>query len=143
MAVIAILNAIVPPVLAAVRLPFTIATTFLLVLIADALMLIAADSLTDGAITVDSFWWALLTALLASAFTTVLSIVAGTNDDDEYTLRVTQRIARRSGEQIVTEVPGIIYLEIDGLAKPVLQRAMRDGNAPEMAQAGSPRRRTA
>ena len=60
-----VLNAIVPPVLAAMRLPFTIATTFLLVLVADALMLIAADALTDGAITVDSFWWALLTALLA------------------------------------------------------------------------------
>src|SRR5262245_32559175 len=60
MAVIGILNAIVPPLLAAIRLPFTIATTFLLVLVADALMLKAADALTDGAITVDSFWWALL-----------------------------------------------------------------------------------
>ena len=94
----------------------------------------AADALTDGAITVDSFGWALLTALLASAFTTALSIVAGTNDDDEYTLRVTQRLARRSGEQIATDAPGIIFLEIDGLSKPVLQRAMRDGNAPQMAR---------
>ena len=134
MAVIAVLNAIVPPVLAAIRLPFTIATTFLLVLVADALMLKAADALTDGAIRVDSFGWALVTALLASAFTTVLSIVAGTNDDDEYTLRVTQRLARRSGEQTVTDAPGIIFLEIDGLSKPVLQRAMRDGNAPQMAR---------
>ena len=75
-AVIAVLNAIVPPVLAALRLPFTIATTFLLVLIADALMLMAADSLTEGAISVDSFWWALVTALIASAVTTAFSIVA-------------------------------------------------------------------
>jgi uncharacterized membrane protein YvlD (DUF360 family) len=134
MAVIAVLNAIVPPVLAAIRLPFTIATTFLLVLIADALMLMAADALTDGAIRVDSFGWALLTALLASAFTTALSIIAGTNDDDEYTLRVTQRLARRSGEQIRTDAPGVVFLEIDGLSKPVLQRAMRDGNAPQMAR---------
>ena len=29
-------------------------------------------------------------------------------------------------------MPGIIFLEIDGLALPVLQRAMRDGNVPEM-----------
>src|SRR5262245_11072833 len=134
MAVIAVLNAIVPPVLAAIRLPFTIATTFLLVLVADALMLKAADALTDGAIRVDSFGWALVTALLASAFTTALSIAAGTNDDDEYTLRVTQRLARKSGEQIVTDAPGIVFLEIDGLAKPVLQRAIRDGNAPQMAR---------
>ena len=33
-----------------------------------------------------------------------------------------------------TDEPGIVYLEIDGLARPVLQRAMRDGNAPNMAR---------
>ena len=31
-------------------------------------------------------------------------------------------------------MPGIIFLEIDGLALPVLRRAMRDGNAPKMAR---------
>ena len=31
-------------------------------------------------------------------------------------------------------MPGIIFLEIDGLALPVLQRAMRDGSAPNMAR---------
>ena len=31
-------------------------------------------------------------------------------------------------------MPGIVFLEIDGLALPVLQRAMRDGNAPDMAR---------
>ncbi len=50
-----------------------------------------------------------------------------------YTLRVIQRIARLSGDRVVTDVPGILYLEVDGLALPVLQRAMRDGHAPEMA----------
>ncbi len=33
-----------------------------------------------------------------------------------------------------TDAPGIIFLEIDGLALPVLQRAMRDGNVPQMAR---------
>ena len=64
----------------------------------------------------------------------MLEVVAGTNEDDAYMIRVIQRIARRSGERIETDVPGIVYLEIDGLAKPVLQRAMRDGNAPTMAR---------
>jgi hypothetical protein len=47
---------------------------------------------------------------------------------------VIQRVAKRSGEQIETDAPGILFLEIDGLALPVLQRAMRDGNAPNMAR---------
>ena len=63
-----------------------------------------------------------------------VDVVVGTNDDDAYTVRVTQRIAKRSGERVQTSAPGIIFLEIDGLALPVLRRAMRDGNAPNMAR---------
>ena len=132
--IIAILNALIPPVVAAIRLPLTLVLGFLIVLVLDALMLLAASALTDNAIEVSSFWWALLTALIASAVTVVLDVIFGTNDDDTYTLRVIERIARRSGERIETDVPGIVFLEIDGLALPVLQRAMRDGNAPNMAR---------
>ena len=132
--VIAVLNALVLPLVAAIKLPLTLVLGFLIVLVLDALMLLAASALTDNAIEVDSFWWALLTALIASAVTVVLDVIFGTNDDDTYTLRVIERIARRSGERVETDVPGIVYLEIDGLALPVLQRAMRDGNAPNMAR---------
>ena len=133
-AVIAILNALLPPVIAAMRLPLMLVTGLLLVLILDALMLLAADSITNGDLSIDSFWSALGVALVASAVSVVLDVVFGTNDDDAYTLRVIQRIAKRSGERVDTDAPGIIYLEIDGLALPVLQRAMRDGNAPNMAR---------
>ncbi len=132
--VIAVLNALVIPVVAAIKLPLTLVLGFLIVLVLDALMLLAASALTDNAIEVDSFGWALLTALIASAVTVVLDVLFGTNDDDTYTLRVIERIARRSGERVETDVPGIVFLEIDGLALPVLQRAMRDGNAPNMAR---------
>ena len=47
---------------------------------------------------------------------------------------MTQRIAKRSGERVQTSTPGIIFLEIDGLGLPVLRRAMRDGNTPNMAR---------
>src|SRR5947208_1112289 len=106
----------------------------LLILVLDALMLLAADSITNGALSVDSFWSALGVALAASAVGVVLDVVLGMNDDDTYTFRVIQRIARRSGGRTVTDAPGIVFLEIDGLALPVLQRAMRDGNAPTMAR---------
>jgi uncharacterized membrane protein YvlD (DUF360 family) len=133
-AVIAILNALLPPVIAALRLPLTLVLGFLLILVLDAVMLEIASNVTDGAIEVRNFWWALLTALVAAAATVVLQVVFGTNDDDEYTVRVIQRIARRTGGPERTDVPGIIFLEIDGLALPVLQRAMRDGNALTMAR---------
>ncbi len=132
--VIALLNAVLSPIIAALRIPYTLVSSFLLLLVLNALVLLAADALTENAMVVDSFGWALLASLVISAITTALSVIAGTNDDDAYTLRVIQRIARRSGERVETDAPGILYLEIDGLAKPILQRAMRDGNAPTMAR---------
>src|SRR5580765_7892277 len=132
--VIAILNAVLPPIVAALRLPFMALLGFLLVIVLDALMLLGADRLTDGDLTIGSFWAALGVAIVASAVTVVLHILLGTNDDDTYTLRVIQRIARRSDGRTVTDAPGVVFLEIDGLALPVLRRAVRDGNVPNMAR---------
>ncbi|HEY5388271.1 MAG TPA: phage holin family protein [Thermoleophilia bacterium] len=132
-ALIALFNALLPPLIAALRLPFTLVAGFLLVLLLDAWIFQLASDVSDSSFKVDSFWSALAAAVVVAAATVVIEVLLGTNDDDTYTLRVIQRIARHSGERVVTDVPGILYLEIDGLALPVLQRAMRDGHAPEMA----------
>ncbi len=131
---IAVLNAVLPPLIAALRLPFMLLVGLVLVLVVEALILLAADPITGGDLSVDSFWSALGVAFVASAVGVALDVILGTNDDDTYTFRVIQRIARRTGGRTVTSAPGIVFLEIDGLALPVLQRAMRDGNAPTMAR---------
>jgi uncharacterized membrane protein YvlD (DUF360 family) len=133
-AVVAVLNAVLPPILAALRLPFMVALGFILVLALNAFVLKLASDLLDNTFEVDSFWWALLAALIVAAVSVVLQVLFGANDDDTYTLSVVQRVAHRQGGGEPTDVPGIIFLEIDGLALPVLRRAMRDGNAPNMAR---------
>ncbi|MBO0682770.1 MAG: phage holin family protein [Candidatus Dormibacteraeota bacterium] len=130
---IAILNAVLPPLVAALRTPFTVAFGFLLALTVDAVVLVLASAIDPRAFQVDSFWWALLAALVMAAAGVALDTLVGLNDDDTYTLRVIRRIARRQGLEH-TDVPGILFLEIDGLALPVLQRAMRDGSAPQLAR---------
>jgi uncharacterized membrane protein YvlD (DUF360 family) len=132
-AAIAVLNAVLPPLIAALRLPFMLLVGLVLILVLDALILLAADRITGGDLSVDSFWSALGVAFVAAAVGVALDVVLGTNDDDTYTFRVIQRIARRTGGRTITDAPGIVFLEIDGLALPVLQRAMRDGSAPTMA----------
>jgi uncharacterized membrane protein YvlD (DUF360 family) len=137
--VIGLLNAFVSPLVASVPLPYMLVTGLVVMLFLDAALLVLAswitnDVLEGNAITVDSFWWALLAALVASAVQLVLEVILGTSDDDVYTLRVIQRVARRSGERVETDVPGIVFLEIDGLALPVLQHAMRAGSAPTLAR---------
>ncbi len=132
--VIGIVNAVLPPLLAALRLPFTLVLGFLLVLFADAFALLLAGDLLFDDIRVDSFGDALLAALVMAIASIVLQVVLGTNDDDEYSLRVTQRIARRLGPVEATDAAGIVFLEIDGLALPILRRALSDGSAPTMAR---------
>ena len=89
-AIVAALNAVIPPVLAALRLPLTLVLGFLVVLIADALILqIAADlNVTDGVFTVDNFGWALLAALVVAAVSVVLAVILGS--DDTSTIRIAQ-----------------------------------------------------
>jgi uncharacterized membrane protein YvlD (DUF360 family) len=132
--VLGAVNGVLPPLLAALALPYTVATTFLLVLATDALALLVADAITRSAIVVDGFGWALVAAVLVAAFATVADVVLGTNDDEIYSLRVVHRVARSAHDRVETERPGLLILEIDGLAYPVLQRAMRDGNAPSLAR---------
>ena len=102
--VIAALSAVLPPIVAAVRLPYTALLGFVVVLVLDAFMLLAADDLTDG-LSVGSFWTALGVALVATAVSVLLHVVLGTNDDDTYMVRVIQRIARRSGKHPTDSTP--------------------------------------
>jgi uncharacterized membrane protein YvlD (DUF360 family) len=133
-AIVAVLNALLPPIVAALRLPYTVAVGFISILLLDALMLVIASWLDPRAIQVDSFGWALLAAVVAAAVAVPLTVMLGTDHDDVHALRIARRIARRQGGVAQTDEPGIVFLEIDGLALPVVQRAMRDGNAPHLAR---------
>ena len=133
-AAIAVLNALLPPIVAALRLPFTLLIGFFAVLFLNAAALLVADDLLHDYVAVGGFGDALLASLVITAVSIGLSAVLGTDDDDVYTLRVTERVARRQGGVARSDTPGILFLEIDGLALPVLRRAMASGNAPNMAR---------
>ena len=132
-ALLSALNAILAPIVAALRVPFAVAINFIVSLLLSAILLVIAAELLPEVLRVDNFGWALAASLVISAVQTVIAVVLGVNDDDGWALRTASRIARRSGGATRTDEPGLILLEIDGLAYPVLQRAMRDGSAPHMA----------
>jgi uncharacterized membrane protein YvlD (DUF360 family) len=133
-AVIAVVNAVLPPLVAALRLPFMLVLGFVAVLLIDAWALVIADDAFPEALTVDAFGDALLASLVMAAVSIVLEVLAGTNEDDYYRMRVVKATARRQGGGAPTSTPGLICLEIDGLGLPVLRNAMRDGSAPNLAR---------
>jgi uncharacterized membrane protein YvlD (DUF360 family) len=131
---VGVLNALLPPLIAALRLPFTVALGFLLVLALDAVILRLAADITPSLLRIDDFGAALAVSLIATAISTPIGVIMGIDDDDGWTLQVARRVGRRTGRPQRTDAPGFLFLEIDGLALPVLRRAIRDGNTPNMAR---------
>ena len=69
--VLAVLNAIVKPLLILFTLPITLFTFGLFLFVINALIILLAEKLVTG-FTVDGFWWALLFSLLLSLLTSLL-----------------------------------------------------------------------
>ena len=69
--VLAILNAIVKPILILFTLPITVFTFGLFLFVINALIILLAEKLVSG-FQVDGFWWALLFSLLLSLLTSLL-----------------------------------------------------------------------
>ena len=130
---IAILNALIPPIIAALRIPFMALLGFVIVLLVDAALLKLASEIRPEAIEVDDFGWALARRARGLGGDGRDRRHGGHERRRHVHAPRRQRIAKRQGGATRTDIPGIIFLEIDGLALPVLRRAMRDGNAPTLA----------
>ena len=74
--VLAILNAIVRPILVLLSLPITILTLGLFLLVINALIILGADALISG-FEVDGFLWALIFSLVLSVITFIIDLVTG------------------------------------------------------------------
>jgi len=129
---VAILNAILWPLLIRFALPFTVLTFGIGVLILNGLIVLLAGALDNG-LHINGFWGALGTALILSLVTTMLMGIMSIDDDAPWMRNVVGRQARRAAGVEPTDVPGLFFLEIDGLAHAVVQRAIRDGDMPTVA----------
>jgi len=130
-ALIAVLNALLWPLLIRLLLPLTVVTFGLGSLVLNAAIVSISINLVDGS--APGFLSAVAVAFLLSVGLLVLTPALGI-DDDARQLRLVRRRARRVREANRTDIPGVILFEIDGLAEPVLRRALREGHAPTMAR---------
>ena len=130
-AVIAAINAVLWPLVIRVVLPLTVFSFGLGSLVLNALVVSAAVAVVDG--DAPPFLGAMAAAFVLS-LSLLLLTPALSLDDDARQLRIVRRRARRVREANRTEIPGVVLFEIDGLAEPVLRRALSDGYAPTMAR---------
>ncbi len=132
---VAILNTLIWPLIVRFALPLTVVTLGFGALILNGGLMLLAAATTPG-FEIHGLSGAVGTILILTAVTTITSAILSI-DQDERLRRHRARIAARRTEVeaggVPLDVPGILFLEIDGLAYDVLRRAMRDGNAPAMA----------
>jgi uncharacterized membrane protein YvlD (DUF360 family) len=132
-ALVGVLNALVWPLLARFALPLSVLTLGLGALALNALLVVFTIDVVPDA-SVEGFWSGLVVTLGMAALTALLSALLAIDEDESWYRNVVRRQARRRGDRIETDVPGVVFLEIDGLAHDVLKRAVRDGSAPAMAR---------
>ncbi|MBJ7247611.1 MAG: phage holin family protein [Thermoleophilia bacterium] len=131
---ISVANALLWPLLIRFALPVAVLTLGLAGFAINAALVWAIVNLIEG-IDVTSFWTAMIVAFLLTLTNTIVTSLFGIDDDDFYYRNVIRRQARKHADASLSEaVPGILFLEIDGLAEPVMRRAIRDGNVPELAR---------
>jgi uncharacterized membrane protein YvlD (DUF360 family) len=126
-------NAVVWPLLLRVALPFTVLTLGLGALFLNAAVFLGVSALLSD-VHVDGFWSALVVVLCLTALTTMTGGVLALDRGDLWYRHVVRRQLKRADLAEETDVPGLVCLEVDGLAHGVLRRAIRDGNAPALAR---------
>jgi uncharacterized membrane protein YvlD (DUF360 family) len=128
---VALFNALLWPLLIRIVLPLTVLSFGLVSLVLNAAVVSAAVDVVDGS--APPFLAALASAV-ALSIALMLFIPLLSFDDDARQLRIVRRRARGVREENRTDVPGVILFEIDGLAEPVLRRALDAGHVPNMAR---------
>ncbi len=130
-AVIGVLNAFLWPLLSYVILPFAVLTLGLISLVVNGLLVWLASALVPG-FEVSSFWDTIFITVGLTAINVLLSSLLTIDDDNSWYRNVVRRRIQRRKKPVKTDVPGVLFLEIDGLAKPVLERVLSEGHMPTL-----------
>jgi uncharacterized membrane protein YvlD (DUF360 family) len=136
---IGLLNALVWPALSRLALPLTVLTLGFAGLVLNGLLVTFAIDLLPNAEIGGVLQGVAVTIVLTAVTSGVFSLLA-IDEDDAWYRNVVSRQLRRRQALVETEVPGVAFLEIDGLAHDVLERALAGDGAPHLAswiQAGS------
>ncbi len=132
-AVIGLVNALVWPVVLWFALPLTVMTLGLGVVLLNGAIVLLAAAIEPG-FEVTSLGAGIVVAVTVTAVNTAASAVFAIDDDGFWYRHVVARYGKRAAPAGSLDSPGLLFLEIDGLAHDVLVRAVRDGNAPTIAR---------
>ena len=134
--ILGVLNALVWPTLSRLTVPLSVLTLGFASLLLNAVLVGFAIDLVPGA-SIAGFSTAVAVTIGISLLTVLTSSLLAIDDDESWyrnVVRSRSRKAKAADPAAGDDAPGVLFLEIDGLAKEVLERAIIAGNAPTIAR---------
>jgi uncharacterized membrane protein YvlD (DUF360 family) len=129
--VVGVVNAVVWPALAFVVVPISVLTLGLGAVVLDAILVGLVLDWLPGVV-LDGWWTAFAIVLGLAVVSTAVSAVMAVDDDAWFDGWIARRARTRAAAATTTDVPGVVFVQIDGLAKVVLERALRSGDVPTL-----------
>jgi uncharacterized membrane protein YvlD (DUF360 family) len=128
---IALFNAAVRPVVLMLAAPVSLILVAILVLVLQVASFVVVAQWAPG-VHVDSFGTALIGSFIYAIINTILTGLLGIDRDGSYYGLLIQRlmVKRAAGH---SDKPGLVIIQIDGLAHPILAGRMRAGSVNTMA----------
>ncbi len=127
----AVLNALVRPVVLAFVAPRSLILTGIAVLLLQVLVFLVACNLVPG-VHVGGFMTALAGSFVYAIVNTALTAILGVDSGDSfYGLLIQNLLLQRAAPK--TDQPGLVIIQIDGLAYPILAGRIRAGSVNTMA----------
>jgi uncharacterized membrane protein YvlD (DUF360 family) len=83
-------------------------------------------------LTIDSIWTGILVSLVLTMGYVIIGAFFSLGDDRAYDWFVVRPLKRSYAATPKSDVPGVLFLEIDGLAEPILRQALNQGDMPTL-----------
>lgn len=128
-----VVGALLRPLLVRATGPLGWVGAILLALFANAIVMAATLGLSPG---IDSDGWVsvLVASWIFSMVAAALSWLLVADSDAAFVERLVKDARRAAGDVAPTEVPGVVFIQIDGLPGPVLDQGIKSGRMPTLAR---------
>lgn len=129
---ISILNSIIFPLFNRFALPLTVYTLGIAGLILNGLIILFVAYIMPD-FKVNDLLSGVILIFGITIVNTIITELLAIDDDDTFFRNVVAKQAKKSGAK-VNKTPGVIFVQVDGLAHDILRRAIGNGNVPNIAK---------
>lgn len=131
--VLSLLNALVRPIILAVLAPISVVLIGVATIVFQVFAILLVAGLLAG-IRVDTWLTAFAGSWIYAILDTTLTALLSIDRDESYWGALVRALAARRRDAIRTDQPGLVIVQIDGLAHPILAHQIRAGRVPNISR---------